>query len=125
MNTSETILSPSTVSGLTQKWSYATSEAISSSPAVANGVVYVGSDDGKVYALDAATGAFDWSYTTGEATSSSPAVANGSSTSAPATAMCTPSRAPRLTASPGEPSRLAAAGFAARRRFAGSGRSGG
>jgi len=37
----------------------------------------VGSDDGKVYALDEATGAFKWSYTTGSAVFSSPAVANG------------------------------------------------
>ena len=47
-----------------------------SSPAVANGVVYVGSDD-NVYALNARTGALLWSYTTGEYVVSSPAVANG------------------------------------------------
>ena len=47
-----------------------------SSPAVANGVVYVGSDDGNVYALNAATGAKLWSYATGKL-ESSPAVANG------------------------------------------------
>ncbi len=33
-----------------------------SSPAVANGVVYVGSWDGKLYALDARTGRNLWSY---------------------------------------------------------------
>ena len=38
---------------------------VSSSPAVAGGVVYVGSDDGKVYALSASTGTQIWSYTTG------------------------------------------------------------
>ena len=48
-----------------------------SSPAVANGVVYVGSDDGNVYALNASTGAKLWSYTTGSYVDSSPAVANG------------------------------------------------
>ena len=37
-----------------------------SSPAVANGVVYVGSDDGNVYALNASTGAKLWSYATGD-----------------------------------------------------------
>ena len=42
-----------------------------------NGVVYVGSDDGKVYALNAATGAKMWSYTTDDYVSSSPAVVNG------------------------------------------------
>jgi outer membrane protein assembly factor BamB len=75
-NTSETILSPTTVSGLTPKWSTTTGNSFSS-PAVANGVVYVGSFDHKVYALDASTGAVDWSTTTGNAVFSSPAVANG------------------------------------------------
>ena len=36
-----------------------------SSPAVANGVVYIGSGDGNVYALNASTGAKLWSYATG------------------------------------------------------------
>ena len=46
--------------------------------AVANGIVYAGSMDGKVYAdLDAATGAEKWNYTTGNYVMSSPAVANG------------------------------------------------
>ena len=44
---------------------------------MANGVVYVGSDDHNVYALNASTGAKLWSYTTGALVSSSPAVANG------------------------------------------------
>ena len=34
-------------------WSYATGNGVYSSPAVANGVVYIGSDDGNVYALNA------------------------------------------------------------------------
>jgi outer membrane protein assembly factor BamB len=44
---------------------------------VANGVAYVGSDDGKVYALSASSGIQVWSFTTGSAVVSSPAVANG------------------------------------------------
>jgi outer membrane protein assembly factor BamB len=32
-------------------WSYATGGAIRSSPAVANGMVYVGSEDGRLYAF--------------------------------------------------------------------------
>jgi outer membrane protein assembly factor BamB len=32
-------------------WSYTTGGAVDSPPAVANGMVYVGSDDGKVYAF--------------------------------------------------------------------------
>ena len=49
---------------------------VESSPAVANGVVYVGSDDHNTYALNATTGGKLWSYTTGGQVSS-PAVANG------------------------------------------------
>ena len=36
-----------------------------SSPAVANGVVYVGGGDGSVYALNAATEGKRWCFTTG------------------------------------------------------------
>jgi len=42
-----------------------------------NGVVYVGSDDENVYALNARTGAKLWSFTTGNFVHSSPAVVNG------------------------------------------------
>jgi ribosomal protein L40E len=46
-----------------------------SSPAVANGTVYVGSMDYNVYALNAAKGALVWKYTTSYGVYSSPAVA--------------------------------------------------
>ena len=39
--------------------------------------VYVGSNDGNIYALDAATGIRLWNFTTGDAIWSSPAVADG------------------------------------------------
>ena len=58
-------------------WSFATRSYVESSPVVANGVVYVTSDDGKLYALNASTGAELWSYTTGNFFEGSPAVANG------------------------------------------------
>ncbi len=58
-------------------WSYPIGSGILSSPAVANGLVYVGSNKGAVYALDAATGSMVWSYQTGGAIYSSPAVADG------------------------------------------------
>jgi outer membrane protein assembly factor BamB len=45
--------------------------------AVANGVVYFGSEDFNVYALNASTGAKLWSYDTGARVGSVPAVANG------------------------------------------------
>jgi outer membrane protein assembly factor BamB len=48
-----------------------------SSPAIANGVVYVGSGDHDVYALDAATGELRWKFATGNVVHASPAVANG------------------------------------------------
>jgi hypothetical protein len=50
---------------------------VNSSPAVVNGVVYVGSSDHNVYALNASTGALLWSFATGSYVESSPAVANG------------------------------------------------
>ncbi len=59
------------------KWSYTTGSYVYSSPAVANGVVYVGSDDNNLYALNTTTGAKLWSFTTGGSVYSSPAVANG------------------------------------------------
>jgi outer membrane protein assembly factor BamB len=48
-----------------------------SSPALANGMVYFGSGDGNVYALDAASGALKWAFATGNVVHASPAVAGG------------------------------------------------
>ena len=48
-----------------------------SSPSVVQGVVYVGSGDGNVYALDAGSGALRWKFHTGNVVHASPAVANG------------------------------------------------
>jgi uncharacterized repeat protein (TIGR01451 family) len=48
-----------------------------SEPAVVNGVVYFGSTDGNVYALNASTGAKLWSFAIGNLGSSSPAVSHG------------------------------------------------
>ena len=52
---------------------------ISSSPALANGRLYFGSDDGNLYAIDATTGAKVWAapFATGDVIVSSPAVATG------------------------------------------------
>ncbi|HSS81386.1 MAG TPA: PQQ-binding-like beta-propeller repeat protein [Gaiellaceae bacterium] len=73
----ENVLSTSNVSSLTTAWTAPTGGAINSSPAVASGAVYVGSNDGKLYSFDAATGAFRWSYQTGARIFSSPAVGTG------------------------------------------------
>ncbi|HYC19963.1 MAG TPA: PQQ-binding-like beta-propeller repeat protein [Candidatus Bathyarchaeia archaeon] len=59
------------------KWNYTTGGYVDSSPAVANGVVYMGSLDNNTYALNAYTGAKLWNYTTGGHVWSSPAVVNG------------------------------------------------
>ena len=50
---------------------------VNSSPTVVGGVVYVGSNDNKVYALDATDGTEEWSFTTGDIVKASPTVANG------------------------------------------------
>jgi len=50
-NPCEKVLNAKNVGELGLKWSYATGDFVRSSPAVANGVVYVGSDDGNVYAF--------------------------------------------------------------------------
>ncbi|MGA8492596.1 MAG: PQQ-binding-like beta-propeller repeat protein [Terriglobales bacterium] len=50
-NPCERVLNLHNVRGLGLKWSYITGNQVHSSPAVANGVVYVGSDDGSVYAF--------------------------------------------------------------------------
>ncbi len=61
----------------TLKWVFPTGGPIYSSPAVADGIVYVGSVDHKLYALDTATGAKRWEYETGSWVESSPAIVNG------------------------------------------------
>jgi len=76
-NPYENVLSPVSVGAIDLHWAYTTGSYVYSSPAVANGVVYVGSYDDNVYALNATTGAKLWSYTTGSYVSSSPVVANG------------------------------------------------
>ena len=58
------------------KRSYAT-EGILTSSVTPNGIVYVGSWDHNVYALNANTGTKIWNYTTGAFVESSPTVANG------------------------------------------------
>jgi hypothetical protein len=50
-NPYEKVINKTNVSRLKPVWSYATGSYISSSPAVANGLLYVGSRDGKLYAF--------------------------------------------------------------------------
>ena len=58
-------------------WNFSTGGLVTTSPAVANGVVYFGSYDHKIYALDATTGAKKWDFTTGSVVASAAVVANG------------------------------------------------
>jgi eukaryotic-like serine/threonine-protein kinase len=58
-------------------WKYRTSAKVLSSPAVADGVVYVGSSDHNLYAIAAADGALRWKFPTNGPVTSSPAVAGG------------------------------------------------
>lgn len=59
------------------KWKFKTHGQVYSSPAVVNGVVYVGSNDHFLYAIDAETGTQKWKFKTGSRISSSPAVVDG------------------------------------------------
>ena len=62
---------------IVQKWTFSTGDRVYSSPTVVNGVVYVGSYDFNVYAIDASTGQKKWAFPTGNWVYSSPTVVNG------------------------------------------------
>ncbi len=57
-----TTLTSSTVSSLSPAWFFPTGDAVTATPTVVDGTVYVGSWDTKFYAIDLATGKLDWSY---------------------------------------------------------------
>jgi len=63
--------------GARRLWRYRTGDDIFSSPAVAEGVVYIGSYDDNLYALDAKSGKLLWKYETGDHVCPSAAVAEG------------------------------------------------
>lgn len=48
-----------------------------SSPSISNGIVFFGSGDSNVYALDTATGSLKWKFKTGDVVHASPAISNG------------------------------------------------
>jgi len=58
-------------------WTFATRARVESSPAIAGGRVFVGSNDGRFYVLSLSTGAKLWEFNAGSALASSPAIANG------------------------------------------------
>jgi outer membrane protein assembly factor BamB len=58
-------------------WTYQTGGAVKTSPAVVNSIVYFGSDDGYIYAVNALNGSLIWKYNTYGPVQSSPAVVDG------------------------------------------------
>ena len=82
-NAAETTISAPNVANLGVAWTATTGNGIDSSPAVANGVVYVGSKDGKLYAyaVGCASGGGTctplWTGATGSNIYSSTAVSSG------------------------------------------------
>jgi outer membrane protein assembly factor BamB len=58
------------------KWKFRSNGKIFSSPAISNGIVYIGSEDHNLYAIDQKTGKQVWKYTTDGPVHSSPAVYN-------------------------------------------------
>jgi outer membrane protein assembly factor BamB len=77
VNGAESIIGVDNAANLTLDWSFMTGDEVWSSPAVAGGIVYVGSDDKKVYALDALAGTVIWTKTTGDRVRSSASVTGG------------------------------------------------
>jgi outer membrane protein assembly factor BamB len=59
------------------RWTFSTEGPIRGAATVAGGAVFVGSGDGRVYALDEADGRLRWAFETGGAVTSTPAVVGG------------------------------------------------
>lgn len=58
-------------------WKYEVKEPVLSTAAIVDGRVYVGADDGSLYALDLDNGLLIWKYAAGQGVRSSPTVLNG------------------------------------------------
>lgn len=59
------------------RWQFPTGGPVRSSPTIAGGVVYIGSSDGGLYALDLRTGHLKWRYPAGPPVTSTPLVIDG------------------------------------------------
>ena len=65
------------VPGLGSVWTFTTGGWVLMAPVVVDGAVYVGSDDGSLYAVDADSGEMLWSFATDDAVRSVPTVFDG------------------------------------------------
>ena len=68
---------PSTTPGFQVQWTYPTGGAIWGAPAISDGVVYFGSDDHNLYAVEAQTGLLKWKFATQGLVRSRPAILAG------------------------------------------------
>jgi len=59
-------------------WKFKTNDSIKSSPAIVDGLVFIGSSDENVYAIDLESGKKVWAYKTTDAVEASPCVVKGS-----------------------------------------------
>lgn len=66
--------SKSVASAPKELWKVKTEGQVISSPVVVNGVLYIGSEDHKLYAIDATSGDIKWTYKTNGAINSTPAI---------------------------------------------------
>ena len=59
-------------------WKFKTNDSIKSSPAIYDGIVFIGSSDANVYAIDLQSGQQVWTYKTTDAIEATPCVVEGS-----------------------------------------------
>lgn len=60
-----------------ETWRFQAGKAINTIPAYSGGTIYFGSEDGRIYAVDSASGQAKWTFETQDAVYSSPVVAGG------------------------------------------------
>jgi outer membrane protein assembly factor BamB len=76
-NTDQPGVGQSGPANLSVRWKYRTDAAVTSSPAVVDGKVYIGSHDENIYCLNAGTGSLVWKFPIDFRVMSSPAVVDG------------------------------------------------
>ena len=62
---------------LQEKWKFKAEKIVGSPPSIAEGMIYFGSYDGYLYAVDIETGQEKWKYKTGNVVRCSPSIADG------------------------------------------------